>query len=191
MKKHTKLRVLLFSVIMLSLFLISCAVKRKSKEVDKVDKVIEKNLQNDSTASTQVTKSSFDFLNNTSSSESLLSKLGLVFNGVSNEDKGKVIIKESDKGLEVDIQGMLNMALDKSHSKEESFSRKEAIVLFDSIISAKTEQSKSERSKETIETVKKESEKETTGIQFGAYLTVAGVLCFILALIWLWFYLKR
>lgn len=191
MKKHTKLRVLLFSVIMLSLFLISCAVKRKSKEVDKVDKVIEKNLQNDSTASTQVSKSSFDFLNNTSSSESLLSKLGLVFNGASNEDKGKVIIKESDKGLEVDIQGMLNMALDKSHSKEELFSRKEAVALFDSIISAKSEHSKSERSKETIETIKKESEKETTGIQFGAYLTVAGVLCFILALIWLWFYLKR
>lgn len=189
--RNFKYRITLFLFMMFLLLGISCAVKRKSKEVERIEVNSEKQLQNDSAANLKIQKSSYEFLNNISSNESLLSKLGLVFNGTSNEDKGSFSIQETDKGLQVDIQGALQMALDKTHSKEESFTKTEAIQIFDSIIKANLKQNKTERSNEAIELIKKESEKETTGIQFGAYLTGFGILCFILLLIWLWFYLKK
>ena len=191
MRKQTKLRILLFSIIMSCLFFISCAVKRKSKEVERVEVKTENQLKNDSATDTKIQRSSYDFLNNYSSNESLLSKLGLVFNGTTNEDKGTFSIKETDQGLQVDIQGALQMALDKTHSKEETFTKAEAIKLFDSIIKVNLQQNKTERSGQLIDSIKKESDKETKGIQLGTYLTGFGVLCFILALTWLWFYLKK
>ena len=108
------MRVLIIVLLGTLLSFSNCAVKRKSKEVERIEVNSEEQLQNDSAANVKIQKSSYEFLNNISSNESLFSKLGLVFNGSSNEDKGSFSIKETDQGIQVDIQGALQMGLDKT-----------------------------------------------------------------------------
>lgn len=153
-----------------------CAIKRKTKEVERIEVVSENQVKNDSAVDVKVQRSSYDFLNNYSSNESLLSKLGLVFNGSSNDDKGSFSIKETDQGLQMDIQGALQMALDKTHSKDETFTKAEAITLFDSIIKANLQQNKSERSEQLQDSFKSDTQKEKTDISFWIYAVIGSVL---------------
>ncbi|MBF0597325.1 hypothetical protein [Faecalibacter rhinopitheci] len=93
---------------------------------------------------------------------------------------------------EEEAQALVNKLTDEQVTDFEKEYRSEVdSKLFDSIIKVNLQQNKTERSEQLIDSIKKESDKETNGIQFGTYLTCFGVLCFILALIWLWFYLKK
>ena len=154
----------------------NCAVKRKTKQVERTEVATEHQVKNDSSVDIKIERSSHDFLSNYSSNESLLSKLGLVFNGKSNEDKGSFSIQETDKGLQVDIQGALQMALDKTHSKDETFTKAEAIKLFDSIIKANLQQNKTERSEQLLDSFKSDTTKEKTDISFWIYAVIGSVL---------------
>ncbi|MBS7334276.1 MAG: hypothetical protein KIG88_11835 [Weeksellaceae bacterium] len=154
----------------------SCATKRKTKQVERIEVVTENQVKNDSSADIKIERSSHDYLSNYSSNESLLSKLGLVFNGKSNEDKGSFSIKETDQGLQMDISGALQMALDKTHSKDETFTKAEAIKLFDSIIKANLQQNKTERSEQLLDSFKSETQKEKTDISFWIYVVIGSVL---------------
>ncbi len=68
--------------IFLSLFLVlSCATKRKTKEVEQVKIENDKSIKNDSSVSLQLQKSTYDYLQNYSKNETLLQKLGLTYAG--------------------------------------------------------------------------------------------------------------
>lgn len=93
---------------------------------------------------------------------------------------------------EEEAQALVNKLTDEQVTDFEKEYRSEVdSKLFDSIIKVNLQQNKTERSGQLIDSIKKESDKETKGIQFGTYLTGFGVLCCVLVLVWLWFYLKK
>ncbi len=163
----------------------SCATKRKTKEVEQVKVESEKSIINDSSVNLQLQKSTYDYLQNYSKNESLLQKLGLTYAGKTNEDKGKVSLKQTENGLELDIQGAIAMALEKEQSKDENISVQKVISLVDSVYSVRLQQDLAQRDKRLLDSFKADTEKETTGFQFGSYLTGFGVLCFVILLAWI------
>ncbi len=172
--------------IFLSLFLVlSCATKRKTKEVEQVKIENDKSIKNDSSVNLQLQKSTYDYLQNYSKNETLLQKLGLTYAGKTNEDKGKVSLKQTKDGLELDIQGAIAMALDQAQQKKENLTQAEMIKLMDSIYSVKLQQDLVQREQRLLDSFKSNKVNETTGIQFGTYLTGFGILCLIIFLFWI------
>lgn len=182
MRTNLPQRILLFITILLTLTFWSCATKRKTKEVEQVKVESEKSIVNDSSVNLQLQKSTYDYLQNYSKNETLLQKLGLTYAGKTNEDKGKVSLKQTENGLELDIQGAIAMALDKTHSKDESVSKSELISLMDSVMSAKLVQDKTERSDVVVDSFKSNTEKEKTDISIWIYVIIGCVLCLIVFL---------
>ena len=163
----------------------SCASKHKTKDVEQVKIESEKSIVNDSSVNLQFQKSTYDYLQNYSKNETLLQKLGLTYAGKTNEDKGKVSLKQTENGLELDIQGAIAMALDKEQSKDEKLDKRELLKSFDSIVNIQLKQELDQRDQMLMDSFKSNKVNDTTGIQFGAYLTGFGVLCFIILLVWI------
>lgn len=163
----------------------NCATKRKTKAVEQVKVESEKSIVNDSSVNLQLQKSTYDYVQNYSKNESLMQKLGLVYNGKTNEDKAKVSLKQTDNGVELDIQGAIAMALEKEQSKDENISVQKVINLVDSVYSVRLQQDLAQREQLLIDSFKSDKENDTTGFQFAAYLTGFGVVCFVILLVWL------
>ncbi len=169
--------------IFLSLFLVlSCATKRKTKEVEQVKIENDKSIKNDSLVNLQLQKSTYDYLQKYSSNETLLQKLGLTYAGKTNEDKGKVSLKQTKDGLELDIQGAIAMALDQAQQKNENLTQTEMIKLMDSIYSVKLQQDLVQREQRLLDSFKSNTEKEKSDVSFWVYVIIGCVLCLVICL---------
>lgn len=163
--------------IFLSLFLVlSCATKRKTKEVEQVKIENDKSIKNDSSVNLQLQKWTYDYLQKYSSNETLLQKLGLTYAGKTNEDKGKVSLKQTDDGLELDIQGAIAMALEKEQTKDENISVQKVISLVDSIYSARLQQDLVQREQRLLDSFKSQTEKEKSDVSIWVYVVIGSVL---------------
>jgi len=162
--------------------LASCATKRKTKAVEQINQNLEKSVVNDSSVNFQLQKSTYDYLQNYSKNETLLQKLGLTYTGKTNDDKGKVSLKQTENGLELDIQGAIAMALEKEQSKDENISVQKVINLVDSVYSVRLQQDLAHREQRLIDSFKSNTEKEKTDISFWIYLIIGGVLCLVIFL---------
>ena len=160
----------------------SCATKRKTKEVEQVKVESEKSIVNDSSVNLQLQKSNYDYLQNYSSNETLLQKLGLTYSGKTNEDKGKVSLKQTKDGLELDIQGAIAMALDQAHKKNENLTQAEMIKLMDSIYTAKIQQDLVQREQRLLDSFKSNTEKEKFDVSIWVYVIIGCVLCLVIFL---------
>jgi len=152
--------------------LASCATKRKTKAVEQINQNLEKSVVNDSSVNFQLQKSTYDYLQNYSKNETLLQKLGLTYTGKTNDDKGKVSLKQTENGLELDIQGAIAMALEKEQSKDENISVQKVINLVDSVYSVRLQQDLAHREQRLIDSFKSNTEKEKTDISFWIYLII-------------------
>ena len=160
----------------------SCATKRKTKEVERVKVKNEKSIVNDSSVNLQLQKSTYDYLQNYSKNETLLQKLGLVYSGKSNEDKAKVSLKQTDNGVELDIQGAIAMTLDQVKDKNENITKAELLKAFDSIYNVRLQQDLVQREQRLIDSFKSNTEKEKTDISIWIYVVIGCVLCLIVFL---------
>ncbi|WP_291067303.1 MULTISPECIES: hypothetical protein [unclassified Empedobacter] len=176
MRTNLPQRILLFITILLTLTFWSCATKRKTKEVEQVKVESEKSIVNDSSVNLQLQKSTYDYLQNYSKNETLLQKLGLTYAGKTNEDKGKVSLKQTENGLELDIQGAIAMALEKEQSKNEDISVHKVISLVDSIYSVRLQQDLAQRDQLLLDSFKSNTEKEKTDISIWIYVVIGCVL---------------
>ncbi|MGV0919708.1 hypothetical protein ACTS94_04875 [Empedobacter falsenii] len=156
--------------------LFACATKRKTKEVEQVKVESEKSIVNDSTVNLQLQKSSYDYLKNYSSNETLLQKLGLTYAGKSNEDKAKVSLKQTDNGVELDIQGAIAMALEKEQTKDENITKEELLKAFDSIYNIRLQQDLAQREQRLIDSFKSNIEKEKSDISIWIYVVIGSLL---------------
>lgn len=169
--------------IFLSLLLVlSCATKRKTKDVEQVKIENDKSIKNDSSVNLQLQKSTYDYLQNYSKNESLLQKLGLTYSGKTNEDKGKVSLKQTKDGLELDIQGAIAMALEKEQSKNENISVQKVISLVDSVYNVRLQQDLLQREQRLIDSFKSNTEKEKNDVSIWIYVVVGGILCLVICL---------
>lgn len=172
--------------IFLSLFLVlSCATKRKTKEVEQVKIENDKSIKNDSSVNLQLQKSTYAYLQNYSSNETLLQKLGLTYAGKTNDDKGKVSLKQTADGLELDIQGAIAMALDQAQQKDENLTQSEMIKLMDSIYTVKIKQDLVQREQRLLDSFKSDTEKEKSDVSIWIYVLIGGFICIVIFLVWL------
>ena len=165
--------------------LTNCATKRKTKDVEQVKVESEKSIVNDSSVNLQLQKSTYDYLQNYSKNETLLQKLGLTYAGKTNEDKGKVSLKQTENGLELDIQGAIAMALEKEQSKDEKLDKRELLKSFDSIVNIQLKQELDQRDQMLLDSFKSNTEKEKTDVSIWIYVLIGGVLSLIIFLAWL------
>ena len=154
----------------------SCATKRKTKEVEQVKVESEKSIINDSSINLQLQKSTYDYVQNYSSNETLLQKLSLTYAGKTNEDKGKVSLKQTKDGLELDIQGAIAMALEKEQTKDEKISVQKVISLVDSIYSARLQQDLVQREQRLLDSFKSDTEKAKSDVSIWVYVVIGSVL---------------
>jgi len=161
--------------------LTNCATKRKTKAVEQINQNSEKSVVNDSSVNLQFQKSTYNYLQNYSKNESLMQKLGLVYNGKTNEDKAKVSLKQTDNGVELDLQGAIAMALEKEQSKNENISVQKVISLVDSVYSVRLQQVLAQREKRLLDSFKSNTEKEKSDVSIWIYLIIGGLLCIGLA----------
>ena len=165
--------------------LTNCATKRKTKDVEQVKVESEKSIVNDSSVNLQLQKSTYDYLQNYSKNETLLQKLGLTYAGKTNDDKGKVSLKQTENGLELDIQGAIAMALEKEQSKDEKLDKRELLKSFDSIVNIQLKQELDQRDQMLLDSFKSNTEKEKTDVSIWIYVLIGGVLSLIIFLAWL------
>ena len=163
----------------------SCATKRKTKEVEQVKVESEKSIINDSSINLQLQKSTYDYVQNYSSNETLLQKIGLTYAGKTNEDKGKVSLKQTKDGLELDIQGAIAMALDQAHKKNENLTQAEMIKLMDSIYTVKIQQDLLQREQRLLDSFKSNTEKEKSDVSIWIYVLIGGIVCFVIFLVFI------
>ena len=163
----------------------NCATKRKTKDVEQVKVESEKSIVNDSSVNLQLQKSTYDYLQNYSKNETLLQKLGLTYAGKTNEDKGKVSLKQTENGLELDIQGAIAMALEKEQSKDENISVQKVISLVDSVYSVRLQQDLAQREERLIDSFKSNTEKEKTDVSIWIYVLIGVVISLVIFFAWL------
>ena len=163
----------------------SCASKHKTKDVEQVKIESEKSIVNDSSVNLQFQKSTYDYLQNYSKNETLLQKLGLTYAGKTNEDKAKVSLKQTDNGVELDIQGAIAMALDQAHKKNENLTQAEMIKLMDSIYTVKIQQDLLQREQRLLDSFKSNTEKEKSDVSIWIYVLIGGIVCFVIFLVFI------
>ena len=179
------MRTLIFILIGTLLSFSNCATKRKTKDIEQVKVESEKSIVNDSSVNLQLQKSTYDYLQNYSKNESLLQKLGLMYSGKTNEDKGKVSLKQTKDGLELDIQGAIAMALEKEQTKDENISVQKVISLVDSIYSARLQQDLVQREQRLLDSFKSDTEKEKSDVSIWIYVLIGGIACFVIFLVFI------
>ena len=145
----------------------------------------EKSIVNDSSVNLQLQKSTYDYLQNYSKNETLLQKLGLTYAGKTNDDKGKVSLKQTENGLELDIQGAIAMALDQAHQKDENLTQAEMIKLMDSIYTVKIQQDLVQREQRLIDSFKSNTEKEKSDVSIWVYVLIGVVISLVIFYAWL------
>ena len=163
----------------------SCASKHKTKDVEQVKIESEKSIVNDSSVNLQLQKSTYDYLQNYSKNETLLQKLGLTYAGKTNEDKGKVSLKQTENGLELDIQGAIAMALDKEQSKDEKLDKRELLKSFDSIVNIQLKQELDQRDQMLLDSFKSNSEKDKSDVSIWVYVLIGVVISLVIFFAWL------
>lgn len=179
------MRTLIIMMVATLMSLASCATKRKTKEVEQVKVESEKSIVNDSSVNLQLQKSTYDYLQNYSKNETLLQKLGLTYSGKTNEDKGKVSLKQTENGLELDIQGAIAMALEKEQSKDEKLDKRELLKSFDSIVNIQLKQELDQRDQMLLDSFKSNTEKEKTDISIWIYVLIGVVISLVIFFAWL------
>ena len=174
-----------YLLLIIVLLCTSCATKRKTKEVEQVKIENDKLIKNDSSVNLQLQKSTYDYLQNYSKNETLLQKLGLTYAGKTNEDKGKVSLKQTKDGLELDIQGAIAMALEKEQTKDENISVQKVISLVDSIYSARLQQDLVQREQRLLDSFKSDTEKEKSDVSIWIYVLIGVIVCFVIFLVFI------
>lgn len=164
--------------------LASCATKRKTKEVDKTEIRTENVLQNDSVFQLKSKVSKIESNQTFNEFESILKALNVQYDGEQGNDL-KVVLNRTDKGTELNVSGKGKANYNEQSEKTKSLTRNDVAIVFDSIIDARLKQNKQERGQQLVDSFKSDKENDTTGFQFGAYLTGFGVLCLIIFLTWI------
>lgn len=170
------MRILIFILIGTLLSFSNCATKRKTKEVEQVKVESEKSIINDSSVNLQLQKSSYDYLQNYSKNESLIQKLGLSYAGTTKDSKGSFTVRETKDGYSVDIEGMMQMALDQVKDKNENITKEELLKVFDSIVRIQLKQELDQRDQMLLDSFKSNTEKEKYDVSIWVYVVIGSVL---------------
>ena len=162
--------------IFLSLFLVlSCATKRKTKEVEKSKIKTENVVQNDSVFQLKSKVSKIETNQTFNEFESVLKALNVQYNGEQGNDL-KVVLNRTEKGTELNVSGKGKANYNENTEKTKSLTRNDIVNVFDSIIDARLQQNKQERAQQLVDSFKVDTEKNKSDISFWVYVVIGSVL---------------
>lgn len=157
------------------LLFFACATKRKTKEVEKTEIKTENILKNDS-----VTQSIFkvDKLQSNLSFkefESVLKALDIQYDGDQGNELN-VTLNHTDKGTELNVKGKGKANYNEQSTQIKSLTRIEIAQVFDSIVEARFNQYKNERSQAVLDSFQSDTDKKKTDTSFWVYAVIGGCL---------------
>ena len=167
----------IFLLLGILITLTNCATKRKTKEIEQVKVESKKSIVNDSSVNLQLQKYTYDYTQNYSKNESLIQKLGLSYAGTNTASKGSFTVREMKDGYSVDIEGMMQMALDQVKDKNENITKQELLKTFDSIYNIRLEQDLVQQEKRLLDSFKSNTEKQKFDFSFWIYAIIGVLLC--------------
>lgn len=168
--------------IFLSLFLVlSCATKRKTKEVDKLEAKTENVVKNDSVFQLKSKVSKIETNQTFNEFESILKALNVSYDGDQGNELN-VTLNHTEKGTELNVKGKGKANYNEAAEQTKSLTRNEVASIFDWIIDARLEQSKQERGKQLVDSFKSNTEKDKTDISIWIYVVIGCVLCLVVFL---------
>lgn len=171
--------------IFLSLFLVlSCAIKRKTKEVDKLEAKTENVVKNDSVFQLKSKVSKIETNQTFNEFESILKALNVSYDGDQGNELN-VTLNHTEKGTELNVKGKGKANYNEQSEKTYNLTKSDILAIYDSLKQAELKQNKVERGQKIVDTFKSNKANDTTGFQFGAYITGFGVLCLIIFLTWI------
>lgn len=178
------MRALIIMMVATLMSLASCATKRKTKEVEKTEIKTENVLQNDSVFQLNSKVSKIESNQTFNEFESVLKALNVQYNGEQDNDL-KVVLNRTDKGTELNVSGKGKANYNEQSEKTYNLTKSDILAIYDSLKQAELKQNKVERGQKIVDTFKSNKANDTTGFQFGAYITGFGVLCLIIFLTWI------
>lgn len=164
--------------------LASCATKRKTKEVEKLEVKTENVINNDSVFQLKSKVSKIETNQTFNEFESVLKALNVSYDGDQGNELN-VTLNHTEKGTELNVKGKGKANYNEATEQTKSLTRNDVININDSLRKAELKQNKGESDQQLIDSFKNDKENDTTGFQFGAYLTGFGVLCLIIFLTWI------
>ena len=171
--------------IFLSLFLVlSCATKRKTKEVDKLEIKTENVVKNDSVFQLKSKVSKIETNQTFNEFESILKALNVSYDGDQGNELN-VTLNHTEKGTELNVKGKGKANYNEAAEQTKSLTRNDVININDSLRKAELNQNKVERGQLLVDSFKSDTEKEKTDISIWIYVLIGGVLSLIIFLAWL------
>lgn len=173
------MRTLIIMMVATLMSLTSCATKRKTKEVERLEVKTENFIKNDSVFQLNSKVSKIETNQSFNEFESILKALNVQYDGEQGNDL-KVLYNRTDKGTELNVSGKGKANYNEQSEKTYNLTKSEVLAIYDSLRKFELKQNKQERAQQLVDSFKADKENDTTGFQFGAYLTGFGVVCFVI-----------
>lgn len=173
-----KIRTAFYAMVMLSgalLLLLSCATKRKIKQTANIEYKTEHVLTNDSVVQSAINVKNVEVQQFESQFESILKALNITYDGEQENDL-KVVLNRTQNGTELNVSGKGKANYNEQSTQTKSLTRKEIAQVFDSIVEARFNQYKNERSKAVLDSFQSDTEKKKTDTSFWVYVVIGGCL---------------
>lgn len=162
----------------------NCATKRKTKEVEKMEAKTEKVTQNDSVFQLNSKVSKIETNQTFNEFESVLKALNVQYDGEQGNEL-KVVLNRTEKSTELNVSGKGKANYNEQSEKTYNLTKSDILKIYDSLRKYELAQNKLQRDQLFLDHFKSDKENDTTGFQFGAYLTGFSVLCLIIFLAWI------
>lgn len=169
----------IFLSVMFLLF--ACATKRKTKDVEKTEIKTENVIQNDSVFQLKSKVSKIESNQTFNEFEKVLRALDMQYDGEQGNELN-VTLNHTENGTELNLKGKGKANYNEQTEKTKSLTRNDVVNILDSIIDARIEQNKHERSQQLVDSFKSNTEKEKSDVSIWIYVVVGCVLCLVIFL---------
>lgn len=168
--------------IFLSLILaLSCATKRKTKDVENLEIKTENIVKNDSAYQFQSKLSKLESNQSFNEFESILKVLNVQYDGEQGNEL-KVLYNRTEKGTELNVSGKGKATLNEQTEQTYSLTKQDVLSIYDSLKKFEIKQNKVERSERLVDSFKSDTEKQKSDVSIWIYVIIGCVLCLVICL---------
>ena len=178
------MRILIFILIGTLLSFSNCATKRKTKVAEKLEVKTENVIQNDSVFQLKSKVSKIETYKAFNEFESVLKALNVQYDG-EQANELNITLNRTENGTELNVKGKGKANYNEQTEKTKSLTRNDVVNILDSIIDARIEQNKHERSQQLVYSFKSDTEKEKTDISFWVYVVISVIVSLVIFFTWL------
>lgn len=167
----------IFKILMLAtlMSLPSCAIKRKTKEVEKLEAKQEQFINNDSVFNHQLKVVKTDFNQTLNEFESVLKALNVQYDGEQGNDL-KVSLNRTENGTELNVSGKGKANYNEQSENTYNLTKSEFLLIYDSLRKFELAQNKLQRDQLFLDHFKSNTEKEKSDVSIWIYVVIGSVL---------------